>query len=196
MNQENFSPQESLQVIESMIKKVKTSYHDTGVGPILWGCVVTICSIVSYFAQLHKHPQWFAIWLLTLVAVIPQIVISVRERKQKKYVTHNDVISGAVWTTFGFSMMVISMIENLGKLNIHSSVYMLIYGIPTIITGWVCKVKSMIIGGILCWLFSISSVFVDYPYPFLFMAASAIAAWLIPGLLLNYKYRKLKAANV
>ena len=29
--------QESLSLISEMINKAKTSYHDSGIGPILWG---------------------------------------------------------------------------------------------------------------------------------------------------------------
>lgn len=200
MQEEKFSPQESLNLISETINKVKTSYHDTGIGPILWGCVVTVCSIVSFYANLHKIYWLYAVWSLTIVAVVPQIIISAKERKQRKFVSFVDVASGAIWTTFGFSMMVLSILENVlrAKYNwgMHSAVYMLVYGMPTIITGIICKVKPMLIGGILCWVFAIVSAFIPYPYPLLFMAASAIVAWLIPGLILNAKYRKHKAANV
>jgi hypothetical protein len=200
MQEEKFSPQESLHLISETINKVKASYHDTGIGPILWGCVVTFCSLVSYYASLHKITWLFSVWLLTIIAVVPQVMISIKEKKQKKFVSFNDVATGAIWTIFGFSMFVVSILDNIlharYHTGIHASVYMLIYGIPTMITGAVCNVRTMLWGGILCWVFAVASTFVNYPYPFLFMAASAIAAWLIPGLLLNAKYRKQKAANV
>ncbi len=200
MQQENFSPQDSLNLISETISKVKQSYHDTGIGPMLWGCVVTICSLVSYYASVHKINWLFNIWFLTIVAIVPQIIISIKEKKEKKHTSYNDAALSAIWTTFGFSMFTISFIDNLlgvyYNYNVHSAIYMLIYGIPTILTGLICKVKPMLWGGILCWVFAVACIPFKYPYPFLFMGAAAIAAWLIPGLILNYRYRKQKAANV
>ncbi len=200
MQEEKFSPQESLNLISETINKVKTSYHDSGVGPILWGCVVMFCSLVSFYASLYKINWLFSVWALTIIAIVPQILISIKEKKQKKFVSYNDAASSAIWTTFGFSMFTISFIDNMLGINysshVHGAVYMVIYGIPTIITGMVCNVRPMLWGGILCWVFAVASTFVKYPYPFLFMASSAVAAWLIPGLILSAKYRKQKAANV
>jgi hypothetical protein len=200
MQEEKFSPQESLHLISETISKAKASYHDTGIGPILWGCVVTICGLVSFYASMYKISWLYSVWFLTIIAIVPQILISIKERKQRKFVSHNDVATSAIWTTFGFSMMVLSIIENIMRakydLGMHSAVYMLVYGIPTIITGSICNIKSMVVGGILCWIFAIASTFFPYPFPLLFMAASAVVAWLIPGLMVNAKYRKQKAANV
>ncbi len=200
MQEEKFSPQDSLNLISETINKVKASYHDTGIGPILWGCVVTFCSLVSFYAGLKKIDWLFNVWLLTIVAVLPQILISIKEKKQRKFVSYNDAAATVIWITFGFSMFTISMIDNLLRYfnytSIHASVYMLIYGFPTIIAGGVCKIKPMLWGGILCWVFALTSTPLKFPYPFLFTAACAIVAWLIPGLIMYTKYRKQKAAHV
>jgi hypothetical protein len=192
--------QESLNLISETINKVKTSYYEKGIGPILWGCIITVCSLVSFYASKYNIYWLYNVWFLTIIAVLPQIIITAKERKEKKFVSFTDAASGTIWITFGFSMMVLSILENVMRIKynwgMHSSVYMLVYGIPTIITGLICKIKPMVIGGIFCWVFAIASTFVPYPYPLLFMATSAIVAWLIPGLLINSKYRKHKAANV
>jgi hypothetical protein len=198
--EKKLSEKESLELISQMINKAKNSYHDTGIGPILWGCVITVCSLVSFYAFKYNIYWLYNIWFLTIIAVVPQIIISAKEKKEKKFVAFNDAATSAIWITFGFSMMVLSILENVLRAKydwgMHSSVYMLVYGIPTIITGLICKLKPMVIGGILCWVFAIISTFVPYPYPLLFMAASAIVAWLIPGLLINAAYRKRKTTNV
>ena len=38
---------ESLALIATMINKAKDSYHDTGIGAIMWGAVIAICSLVK-----------------------------------------------------------------------------------------------------------------------------------------------------
>lgn len=200
MQEENFSPQESLHLIRQTIDKAKTSYHEKGIGPILWGSVIAFCSLVSFYASLHKINWLFSVWLLTLVAVIPQVMISIKERKEKKFVSFNDSATSVIWTTFGFAMFTISIVDNVLNnkygTGIHGSVYMLIYGIPTIITGAICNYRLMLWGGILCWVFAVAAAFFSYPYPFLFMAGCGLFAWLIPGLLLHSEYRKQQKANV
>ncbi|MFN8250710.1 MAG: hypothetical protein U0V75_02415 [Ferruginibacter sp.] len=200
MQHENFSPQESLHLIRETINRAKTSYHDKGIGPILWGCVITVCSLVSFYASLHKISWLFSVWFLTIIAVVPQVMISIKERKEKKFVSFNDNATSAIWITFGFSMFTVSIIDNILNAKygtgIHASVYMLIYGIPTIITGAICNYRIMLWGGILCWVFAATAAFFKYPYPFLFMAGCAIVAWLIPGLLLYSEYRKQQRLNV
>jgi hypothetical protein len=47
-NQESLSGKESNELIQQMINKAKGSYHDSGIGPVLWGSVIAICSMASY----------------------------------------------------------------------------------------------------------------------------------------------------
>jgi len=70
------------------------------------------------------------------------------------------------------------------------------YGIPTFATGYTTQFKPMIAGGILCWIFSAICFYITFPMVMLFTAASALVAWLIPGLILRRKYMKLRRSNV
>lgn len=79
-----FSEQESLQLIAEMIKKAKGSYHDTGIGSLLWGAVVAIASGVNFLQREYDFKLGFDIWWLVLAAIIPQIYISIREKKNTK----------------------------------------------------------------------------------------------------------------
>src|SRR3954453_18733169 len=94
---ENFSEQESLQLITRMINKAKTDFVETGISALMWGGIISICALVqflSYFYPLSWAPY---VWWLTFLAVIPQIIISVRERRRMRFKTYySDAMSG-IW---------------------------------------------------------------------------------------------------
>lgn len=210
MAEEQFDPQESLQLIDNMIRKAKASYHETGIGPILWGTVVTICALVSWSQRQFNYDLPFDIWLLTVVAIIPQIIITQKERKQRMAVRYEDRAMGYVWTTFGVSVFLLSLIINLVFYNLRKEVsdaipvygdyvsafFLLIYGIPTIITGGIMRYKYMLWGGIICWCLIIPSLFVSAKADMLLMALAAICAWLIPGLILRMRHLKKQSCGI
>jgi hypothetical protein len=213
--QENFDEKESLKLITEMINKTKQSFHETGFGPIMWGSVITICSLLTFCSIQFNFTIPFDIWLLTLVALIPQVIYSIIESKRKGAKTYNDIAMDFTWIAFGITIGVLSFTinaiaydlkntipnymevrGNFRFLNHTTALHLMIYAIPTFITGGVMKFKPMLYGGILCWLLAIISNFTNLKMDMLLMATGVISAWLIPGLLLHDRYRKYKAANV
>ena len=71
-----------------------------------------------------------------------------------------------------------------------TSLFLMLYGMPSILTGGITKFKPMLYGGILCWICCIISVYTNLKTDLLLMALSAIAMWLIPGIILRRKYLK------
>jgi hypothetical protein len=63
---------------------------------------------------------------------------------------------------------------------------------PTFVTGAACKFKPMLWGGIFCWVCSIVTVYTSGKIDLGLTAASAIMAWLIPGILMEKEYRRYK----
>lgn len=105
MNQETpMTEQESLDLITNMIQKAKSSYHDTGIGSLLWGTVVTVASVVTYFQRMYDFSIGFDIWLIVLAAIIPQIFISVQEKKSNKVKQYEDDALNAIWLVFGITI--------------------------------------------------------------------------------------------
>lgn len=218
MNEPIMTEKESLELISKMINKAKNSYHDTGIGPILWGSVITICSLVTYFRIKYNFSLPFDIWLLTLVALVPQIFIAVKESRINKVKGYDDKVIDYLWISFGISIFMLSFI-NAGIIkglnpvfkvyidvkgerpafdygSYMNSFFLMLYAIPTFVTGACRNMKPMLFGGIVCWVCCIISVYTKIEWDMLLTAIAAVCAWLIPGILLNAKYRKLKAANV
>jgi uncharacterized protein with PQ loop repeat len=216
MDQEEkkLSEKESLELIATMINKAKNSYYDTGVSAIMWGSVIAVCALVK-LSELHfgyKLP--FDIYLLTLVAIIPQIFISIKEKKERKVKSYDDTYMDYIWLAFGICIFLMIFIvnsifnvwepvaEEYQKLAGHSAKYkfyefvsplfLLLYGMPTFITGAACKFKPMLWGGIFCWICCIVTIYTDVKVDLLLTAASAIMAWLIPGILIEREYRIYK----
>jgi hypothetical protein len=190
--EKQLTEKESLELIASMIKKAKNSYIESGIGPLFWGILITFCSLVTYAERTFKFDLGFDIWLLSLFALIPQVYFSWRAKRTKNFTSHSELAMNYVWTTFAICMFMLSFYT--GKTHPANSIalYMIMFGVPTFITGGIQKCNSMIIGGIVCWICSIASHYVAYPNGMLLMAISAIAAWLIPGIILRRRYLKLK----
>lgn len=218
---------ESLQLITEMIQKAKSNFNENGTGPILWGTVIGFCGIFTFFQIQYKWDTGpFSVWYLALLAFIPQIIIAIKERKERLVKTHMCAAIDAVWQVYGFSVFALivyfnlvpgasanliasegsqMMLKNLqtGELKpLHpfvlsqGSLLLLLYGIPTLITGIAQKFKPMLIGGILCYIMFVISIYTVNKYDFLMNGIAAIFNWLIPGFILRSIYLKERKANV
>jgi hypothetical protein len=213
LEEKQLTEKESLALITQMISKAKDSYHDTGVGAMMWGAVVAICSLVK-LSEIHfDYRLPFDIYLLTLVAVIPQIFITIREKKERKVKSYDDAFMDYLWLGFGICIFLMIFIVNavfhglqplaaeyraLGgqsgfRLSEYiASLFLVLYGMPTFVTGAACKFKPMLWGGLLCWVCCVLAIFTSIKIDLLLTAFSAVAAWFIPGLIMEKEYRLYK----
>jgi hypothetical protein len=190
-NEANLSPEQSLQLIEGMINKAKNRFSDDSFLYLLWGWVIFICSVGHFIMlqlQLFKHPE--IIWMLTWLTVIVQIVYLVKQKKRETVKTYTDEIINYLWVTFGISMFLISYI--IGRENSWIILYpivLLLYGIPTFLTGIIMKFTPLKVGGISCWVLCVIATLVPPIYTLLLLAIAMLAAWIIPGYLLKTRFK-------
>jgi len=215
MEQEKkLTEQESLHLITMMINKAKESYHDTGIGAIMWGSVIAICSLVRLSEVHFGYKLPFDIYLLTIVAIIPQIFISIKEKRERKIKSYDDPYLDYIWLGFGICIFLLIYISNniFGEwgswANEYKSItgkaasfrfseyvaplFLMLYGLPTFITGAACKFKPMLWGGIFCWICCIVAIYTSIKIDLLLTSASAALAWLIPGIIMEKEYRMYK----
>jgi hypothetical protein len=217
---------ESLRLIAQTIATAKnTSFNDSGASAILWGSVIAFCGFVSFAQSFFDFKLPFDVWMLTFVAFIPQIIIAIRESKNPVK-TYQKSFLDTVWTVYGISIFAVMIYvnvmpvttENLFKTEhielfqkntvtgemkpfrmfvpSFSSILLVIYAFPTLITGIIKKFKPMIWGSILCYAFFIGSLFTAFTYDLLFMGLAAIFSWLIPGIMLWNHVKKQKSDSI
>jgi len=218
MEENKMTEQESLQLISQMINRAKNNYLDSGVGPILWGTVITVCSLVTFFQIRYQLNLPFSIWFLTLIAIVPQIFIAVKQNRTSKVKNYDHKIIDYVWVCFGISIFLLifinaNIISHLNPVfqnyidvkgtrpefnysSFSSSFFLLLYGIPTVITGACRNMRPMFYGGIVCWICCVISVYTKIEWDMLLTAAAAMAAWLIPGIIIRSKFIKNRKVNV
>ena len=197
MTNENLSPEQSLQVIQSMIEKAKNQFSENGHLYLLWGWVIFIASAGQFILLNLVHSQYHSlVWFLPWLAVIYQAVYLAKKKKQKKVTTYTDHIIGFVWITFFILMILFGFIFSRA---LGSEYYKLIcpgsltlYGMPTLLSGIILRFKPLITGAIGCWLLSIGALFIGYDYQLLFLSAAMVIAWIIPGYILRSNYQKQK----
>ncbi len=217
MAEKQLTEQESLLIIQQMINRAKSNFVDTGIGPMLWGGVITVCSIVQAAKIYFDFEMRFDIWWLALFALVPQVFISINERRERKAKGWDDDIMSYVWICFGIGVFVVNFINNVmsetlnpaltaytelsgkGVSNTWSfgSCYLLfVFGFPTIITGAARKQRWMLAGGIFCWVAAIVAAFMPTYVDFVLMAFAAALSWLIPGIMIRKKYVTQQGAHV
>ncbi|MBK7376022.1 MAG: hypothetical protein KA409_05010 [Ferruginibacter sp.] len=191
MQPEKFSPKDSLQLIDSMINQAKNRVTENGFLYLLWGWVIFICAIFHFAAlklSLFKKPE--LVWMITWGIVIFQIIYLAKLKKNEKVKTYSDGIIDAIWICFGICMFVLVIV--LGRFNLWiyiNSLVLLLYGIPTFLSGFVMRFTPLKLGGICCWLLAIASTFTSPVYYLLMIALAVMIAWIIPGYLLRKKFK-------
>ena len=117
-----------------------------------------------------------------------------KRKKKEKVKTYTAEIMGYVWLAFIVAMLLMVFIlargEGLNYYRLINPFFLLLYGIPTFLSGIILKFQPLIAGGILCWILSVVSTLIPYDYQLLLLSAAMLGAWIIPGYSLQSKYKK------
>ena len=191
MEEKVLTEKESLALITGMISKAKNHYHESGSSALLWGFANVICFGLAYLQEenwiyLSFNPFW-----LMIIAIILQVYFSWKERASKRTVTFKDETHYYVWLAFGISILILTVAGGFADIGyIVLPLILLLFGIPTFISGCIKKFKPLIFGGIVCWILSAISFFFRENEVFLLVALGAFFAWVIPGFILRKNYYK------
>lgn len=192
MEETNLSEKESMMLIASMINKAKNQVSENGLLYIIWGWVILICCVVQFLSdQFFHYPEAYYIWFSIYGVLIFQIVYLVRQKKSRITKTYTEEIIGFVWIAFAIgAMLMVFICIKLGVNQVLLPLLLVFYGLPTFLSGGILKFRPLIIGGISCWFLAFVSTIIPFEYQIILIAAAVIVAWLIPGYLLQIKYKK------
>lgn len=187
MSEVKLTENESLKLITEMIGKAKGSYHSNGTSAILWGLVIFFCSIFEFFEMQFNFDIGFNIWWLMFVALVPQFYLMLKSSSKKNFESYEEKTMNFVWWAFAASVVMMMFFNSYYRPSHSESLFLMLFGMPTFITGGMFRFKPMIIGGITCWILFVVSIYTSLKINLLLMALAALSAWLVPGIILHKK---------
>lgn len=187
MSEVKLTESESLKLISEMIGKAKGSYHSNGTSAVLWGLVIFFCSIFDFLQMHFNFDIGFNIWWLMFVALVPQFYLMLKNGTKKNFVSYEEKTMSFVWWAFAASVVMLMFFNNYYRPSHSESLFLMLFGMPTFITGGMFRFKPMIIGGITCWILFVISIYTSLKINLLLMALAALSAWLVPGIILRKK---------
>jgi len=195
MQDESITQQESLAIIESMINKAKNQFSENGFAYLLWGWVILFCSSSQFVLQhLFHFSRHYLVWTLTWLALAVQFFYYARKKRQRTVRTYTGEIAGYVWLSFVImlilSLVLINSALQPGQEYISTIVILVLYGMPTFLSGIILKFTPLIIGGVCCWLLSAVALVLPHDFSVLLISVAVITAWIIPGYLLRSRYKQ------
>lgn len=190
-NEEEFSPEDSLLLIRSMIETTKHSISDHSHYYLLWGWAVMIGCVIQYFLMsVIKSPHHYYAWLITPLALILQIIFIIKDKKKERVKTFINEANAHLWTIIGLSFIALFFIFSKTGWMYCFPIYILLYGIGTSVSGSLIKFKPLIIGGVANMVLSAITVYLRYDLQILMTAFAILISYIIPGHLLRLHYRK------
>lgn len=187
--EESFNEKQSLELITGMINKAKNQFSESGMLYLVWGFAVLFCSIAQFILSKMGYKQVYYVWFLTFPVYIYQAIFLYKKKRRDLVKTYTDEILGYVWLCFVIclSLMLFILIYS-KKFELIYSAILVLYAIPTFLSGAILKAKPLIIGGICCWALACLSLFIPLNYHLLLISMAVLVAWIIPGLYLRNKY--------
>ena len=187
MQQENFSPEQSLQLIQSMISKTKQDMSDNSIYFLVWGWLTFFaCTGQFVLKNIFHYEKHYLVWMVVIIGIIFSIYQGRKEEKTSRAKTYIDDSIKHLWSGMAASFFVLGMIlTRLGWGTVVFPFFIMLYGLGTFVSGSIIRFRPLIIGGIIAWALAIGSTFVSYDYQMLFGAAAILISYIIPAYMLR-----------
>lgn len=191
-SEQSLTGEQSLQIIHQMINKAKANITDNGVGWLLWGSLIFLASLASYFLVQYGYRNLFFAWNVFGIISVILLLYEFMRKKPKVVRTYVDDVMRWVDIAFTISLFVIIISINLLRNPDGGFGYLLIlYAVLMLIQGGVLRFKPLMIGAGVNWVAAIAVFyFNDYKYAMLITAGAVFIGYIIPGLMLRSRARR------
>jgi hypothetical protein len=191
-NENDFTPEESLRLIHTMINKTKSSVADDSFYLLFWGWLVFACCISEYVLKVYLNfSNHYIVWWLMPIGGAVSAIYGARQSKKQKVKSFVEEALDYLWISLGVSFIVLVIINMTGDgWQTAFTYYILLYAIGTFVTGSLIRFRPLVIGGIINFILAAISVRFSYDNQLLIGALALVTSYIIPGHLLRIKYRK------
>lgn len=189
MTEEQFSPEQSLRLIQSMISKTKSNISNNGIYFLVWGWLTFIaCAGQFVLKHILEYDKHYLVWLVVFIGIAFSIYQDKKEGKKNRVKTYVDENMGYLWTGMAISFFVLGMIlTRLGWGTVVFPFYIMLYGLGTFVSGKIIQFKPLMLGGLAAWALAIGAAYVEYDYQMLFGAAAILISYILPAYLLRQR---------
>ena len=189
--------EQSLQLINNMIQKAKANFTDNGHGWLIWGTMIFMASLSTYFFIEYNFSNIFLAWNIfggIAILLLLYNFFKPSHSKARSYVS--DILK---YVDIGFAVclfvIIFSMNVSVGANNGFGYLLM-IYAFLMLIQSGALQFKPLLYGAIINWIGSMT-IFLntELKYDMLITAVAVFLGYIIPGLILRSQYKKEMAAS-
>ncbi len=183
--EKELTPQQSLDVITSMIQQAKGNMQKNSFYFLLWGWTIVIANLGVYLLiKFTDVTNPYHMFLITLVSAIISAIYGFQKGKQVVVTTHLGSIYKWLWIGFGVNCLIFWFFG--GKMGWQlNAVITSMCAVPTLLSGVLLKFKPLVIGGIVFWVFGAIIFMVETETQFLLSAVAVTLGYLVPGYMLR-----------
>ena len=191
---QKFSAEQSLHLIQSMIEKAKQDVANNSFYLLLWGWLIFTAALLNFgLMRFTNFEQPYLAWNLVWIGVIASIIKGIKD--SKKIVVKTFV--GETMKFFGISQAILytGLAFFFGKYDLwHISfpLYTLVYAVTCFFMGALMQFPLLKWTGLLCLPVMVIAVFVSFEWQLLLLALAILMSYIIPGHVL---YMKEKLQN-
>ncbi|HXB05673.1 MAG TPA: hypothetical protein VNW04_01120 [Puia sp.] len=191
---ENFSPEDGLRVIQTMIDKTKNSVADNSFYFLLWGWLVLIGALLQYILfVIVKTPLHPVAWNVMFIGFIASAIHGARAKGRSVRTYVDDGLKN-IWLCLGvIQILVVFVFGRFGGWEYCYTAFILTYSIGCFLTGRLLRFGPLVWGAVACWALAVLTTYVGIETKMLLMAAAILISYIIPGHLLRREYKKQKA---
>ncbi len=184
MNNENLTPDKSLEIITQVINEARSKFEENGFIYIVWGVLIFTASLAQYFLLKNEYYSinYYPYFLMPLGAIITWMYKS-KQKKKKTYNHINKVIS-LFWIVLSLNIMVLGFFFHPFLKENLIPILLILMGIGIIISGVSIKNKLLLFSGILINISGLICFWLNWIDHSLLLSATAVIAILIPGIIL------------
>jgi len=191
-NDQQLTSEKSLEIIHQMINQAKTNYTDSGLSWLLWGSMIFLASLSTYFFMDIGAHNVFLGW--NIFGAITIVLLIYDAFKPRKKMVRNYIDDLMQMVHIGFFICIFIVILGINVAvgpNSGFGFLLMVFGFLMLIKGGAIKSRSLIIGAAVNWIGAIAILInKELKYDMLIMAAAVLIGYIIPGLLLRAKYKK------
>lgn len=191
----NLTPEQSLKLIDEMMRQAKRSFHRMSFYFLLWGILLIGAMLLEYVMGYLGQPLHGKSWgVIGLAGGITSWIYGARQGRKEGASTAMDRVIMWLWSAFVITLVVTIIGYGVSGGGTPAGSILVLTGLPTFVSGQLMRFKPLIFGGLLFWVLGALSYFVEPQMIAWLYIGAMLFGYVIPGYLLKRQEDGLRTA--